>query len=441
MSAAFTSSLRHSMTEVRDANDLAPSEGGSSSPGADPSHYSVRPHPHPHPHHASLRGRGPTSNNSSSLRHHHHHHHHGHQHHGGQQQQQHGRQQTQQRHYSQGRDPGYAACRPASASPSPEMTKAKSRGFRLWRWREQGEVLIPLTRLKPKVKAKKGGSSRPQGEAGGGAEGVGAAARGDGKQPGSGSGSGSGSGALQAQLLPPGDDERQKFIGEEAEEAEERGEERGEERRGEEETGRREAEESEEAEAGTRLLSADPATSARRSRNPTSGPTATASRPPPHTPHRQSSPLTVREQGSTPTLGGGGGGDPLVPNGVPRGGTQEGGRPSAAGRGGGTQEGGRPTAAGRGGGTPSALKGGGGQPVVLNGGGGSRHMVKEGAKDWSDKATDYLLKDKRHSADLLQRHNAKNSGNHAAPANQHGGGAIVHVGYAAQTAAGQCVQL
>lgn len=185
------------MTEVRDANDLAPSDGGSSSAGADGFHYSVRSNANHGSQHSHR-----TSNHSGSPRHHHQQQ---------QEQQQQHRRQNHHRPYNLSQDQAPACLVPAS--PSPEMTKSKSRGFKLWRSREQGEVLIELAPLKKTTKKKKSGSTRGED-----VEGV---------------APGTGGSSLHNDL--PADEEKQRFIGEE--------------------DGELETEENEEAEAGTKLLS------------------------------------------------------------------------------------------------------------------------------------------------------------------------------------------
>lgn len=142
------------MTEVRDVNDIAPSEAGSSSGGAEGGHHSVRSKLNQ----GSLRSQA-GGGGGNSLRQNHHHHHQAQQ-----PNQRAGRQQSHNRQYKLCRDQTLDP--PVSpASPSPEMKprKPKPRGFKLWKSRDQGEVLIQLEPLKAKKKQRKMEEDKPGG--------------------------------------------------------------------------------------------------------------------------------------------------------------------------------------------------------------------------------------------------------------------------------------
>ncbi|XP_076442926.1 uncharacterized protein LOC143281576 [Babylonia areolata] len=125
MSAAFTSSLRHSMTEVRDANDLALNEGGHPSV-ADGSRYSVRSSRS-----SSVRARDADSS-SNNLRHHHH-------------QQQHPPSRRHNHHLRP-----YNICQDSSSSSDYSALPA-SGGSPAWKsaQKEKGGTLIEMTPMKP----------------------------------------------------------------------------------------------------------------------------------------------------------------------------------------------------------------------------------------------------------------------------------------------------
>ncbi|KAL8619979.1 hypothetical protein ACOMHN_015261 [Nucella lapillus] len=128
MSAAFTSSLRHSMTEVRDANDLALNEGGGQPSTSDGSRYSVRSNQT----HSSVRA----SNSNNSLRHH-------------------ATSQPRHNHHRHHNNMDSSECSPQQSAPlsSHDEGGSKSsgprRGFKAWKSREQKGTLIELTPLRP----------------------------------------------------------------------------------------------------------------------------------------------------------------------------------------------------------------------------------------------------------------------------------------------------